>query len=94
MSVIRYHDLDDAIAQANRVEVGLSASVWSPDIEKARAVAARLEAGSVYINHHGVIHPMVPFGGVKKSGWGVQFGTEGLKAVTLPQIISLKKTPK
>lgn len=92
LPIIRYSDLDDAIAQANRVEVGLSASVWSPDIEKARAVAARLEAGSVYINHHGVIHPMVPFGGVKKSGWGVQFGTEGLKAVTQPQIISLKKT--
>jgi acyl-CoA reductase-like NAD-dependent aldehyde dehydrogenase len=36
----------------------------------------------------------VPFGGVKKSGWGVQFGTEGLKAVTLPQIISLKKKPQ
>jgi len=94
LPVIRYHDLEDAIAQANRVEVGLSASVWSPDIEKARAVAARLEAGSVYIHHHGVIHPMVPFGGVKKSGWGVQFGTEGLKAVTQPQIISLKKTPQ
>jgi acyl-CoA reductase-like NAD-dependent aldehyde dehydrogenase len=94
LPIIRYRDLDDAIAQANRVEVGLSASVWSPNIERARAVAARLEAGSVYINHHGVIHPMVPFGGVKKSGWGVQFGTEGLKAVTLPQIISLKKKPQ
>ena len=48
----------------------------------------------MYINHHGVIHPMVPFGGVKKSGWGVQFGAEGLKAVTQPQIISLKKKPQ
>jgi len=94
LPIIRYRDLDDAIAQANRVEVGLSASVWSPNIERARAVAARLEAGSVYINHHGVIHPMVPFGGVKKSGWGVQFGAEGLKAVTQPQIISLKKKPQ
>jgi acyl-CoA reductase-like NAD-dependent aldehyde dehydrogenase len=94
LPIIRYHDLEDAIAQANRVEVGLSASVWSPDIEKARAVASRLEAGSVYINHHGVIHPMVPFGGVKKSGWGVQFGNDGLKAVTQPQIISLKKQPQ
>jgi acyl-CoA reductase-like NAD-dependent aldehyde dehydrogenase len=94
LPVIRYHDLEDAIAQANSVEVGLGASVWSPDIEKARAVAARLEAGSVWINHHGVIHPMVPFGGVKKSGWGVQFGADGLKAVTQPQIISVKKWPQ
>jgi acyl-CoA reductase-like NAD-dependent aldehyde dehydrogenase len=91
LPIIRYHDIEDAIAQANAVEVGLGASVWSPDIDKARAVAARLEAGSVWINHHGVIHPMVPFGGVKKSGWGVQFGADGLKAVTLPQIISVKK---
>ncbi|MDM0011684.1 hypothetical protein QTH87_04440 [Variovorax sp. J22P168] len=39
----------------------------------------------------GAIHPMVPFGGVKRSGWGVEFGTEGLKAVTQAQVISIPK---
>ena len=61
------------------------------DIDKARAVASRIEAGTVWINQHGMIHPMVPFGGTKGSGWGVEFGVDGLKAVTQPQVISIKK---
>ncbi|WP_208507531.1 aldehyde dehydrogenase family protein [Variovorax paradoxus] len=94
LPVIRYRDIDDAIAQANRVDVGLGASVWGTDIEQARAVASRIEAGTVWINQHGAIHPMVPFGGVKGSGWGLEFGIDGLKAVTQPQVISLKKKPQ
>lgn len=91
LPVIRYTDVDDAVARANRLDVGLGASVWSGDEAAARAVAARLEAGTVWINQHGAIHPMVPFGGVKGSGWGVEFGTEGLKAMTRPKTVSLKK---
>ena len=73
---------------ANAVDVGLGASVWSSDTDVARAVAARLEAGTVWINAHGTVHPMIPFGGHKKSGYGLEFGTEGLKAVAVPQIIN------
>jgi acyl-CoA reductase-like NAD-dependent aldehyde dehydrogenase len=91
LPIIKYREVDDAIASANRLDVGLGASVWSPDVEKARAVAVRLQAGTVWINQHGAIHPMVPFGGVKGSGWGVEFGAEGLKAVTQPQVISIPK---
>ena len=91
LPVIKYRDVDDAIASANRLDAGLGASVWSSDIDKARAVASRIEAGTVWINQHGMIHPMVPFGGTKGSGWGVEFGVDGLKAVTQPQIISIKK---
>lgn len=91
LPIIRYQHLDDAVASANRLDVGLGASVWSPDVEKARSVATRLQAGTVWINQHGAIHPMVPFGGVKNSGWGVEFGAEGLKAVTQAQVISIPK---
>lgn len=91
LPIIRYSDVEQAIASANRLDVGLGASVWSPDVEKAKAVAARIEAGTVWINQHGMIHPMVPFGGVKGSGYGVEFGTEGLKGVTRPKVISVKK---
>ncbi len=45
----------------------------------------------MWINQHGMIHPMVPFGGIKGSGYGVEFGVEGLKSVTRPQVISIKK---
>lgn len=91
LPIIRYSDIQSAIASANRLDTGLGASVWSSDIDKATAVAARIQAGTVWINQHGAVHPMVPFGGIKGSGWGVEFGLEGLKSVTQPRVISIKK---
>jgi len=88
LPIIRYSDVDDAIARANAAEVGLGASVWSDDVERARAVALRMQAGTVWINSHGGLHPMVPFGGVKASGYGLEFGVDGLKSVAVPQVVS------
>ena len=88
LPIIRYRDIDEAVAMANGVDVGLGASVWSGDRDKAREVAARLEAGTVWINSHGGVHPMIPFGGVKQSGYGLEFGVEGLKSVAVPQVIN------
>ncbi|MGP3535558.1 aldehyde dehydrogenase family protein [Microbacterium sp. RD1] len=86
--VIRYSDLEDAVARANASAQGLGASVWSADVDEALAVAARLEAGTVWINQHGTLNPQVPFGGVKGSGYGMEFGREGLKAVSAPKVIT------
>lgn len=91
LPIIKYRDLDQAVASANRLSAGLGASVWSSDVERAKEVASRIQAGTVWINQHGMIHPMVPFGGIKGSGYGVEFGVEGLKSVTRPQVISIKK---
>jgi len=88
LPIIRYSNLDDVIALANGVDVGLGGSVWSSDATEARKVAARLETGTVWINSHGTIHPMIPFGGAKQSGYGLEFGVEGLKALGVPQVIS------
>lgn len=87
LPVLRYHDVDDAVASANRLDAGLGASVWSGDRDQARAVGDRLQAGTVWINSHGGLHPMAPFGGVKGSGYGLEFGVEGLKSVAVPQVI-------
>ncbi|MEM9894138.1 MAG: aldehyde dehydrogenase family protein [Actinomycetota bacterium] len=91
--IIAYSDIEDALAKANALDVGLGASVWSSDPERAAAIAARMEAGTVWINSHGMIHPMSPFGGAKGSGFGLEFGVEGLKAVSQPKLISLTKAP-
>ncbi|WP_431873601.1 aldehyde dehydrogenase family protein [Amycolatopsis sacchari] len=88
LPILPYRDLDDVIGQANALETGLGASVWSADVERAKEVSGRIEAGTVWINKHGTVHPMVPFGGVKGSGYGLEFGQEGLKAVAVPQIIT------
>ena len=80
--------MEDAIEQANKLNVGLGASVWSADRERARRVAASVEAGTVWINGHGGVDPRVPFGGIKQSGYGLEFGVEGLKSLGVPQVIS------
>ncbi len=88
LPIIKYTDLDQAIEWANELEVGLGSSVWGTDLDVCRQVAARLEAGTTWINKHGAVDPRVPFGGVKKSGFGLEFGLEGLKHVSVPQVIS------
>ena len=88
LPIIKYTDLDQAVEWANALEVGLGSSVWGTDLDACRSVAARLEAGTTWINKHGAVDPRVPFGGVKKSGFGLEFGLEGLKHVSVPQVIS------
>jgi acyl-CoA reductase-like NAD-dependent aldehyde dehydrogenase len=82
MSVIRYSDLDEAIAQANDTIYGLSAGVWSGDYERAIEVGNRLRAGSVWINTWHAVDPALPFGGFKQSGVGRELGPDALKEYT------------
>lgn len=87
LPIIRFSDVEDAIARANNSPNGLGGSVWSQNIERAREIAGRLECGSAWINHHAVIQPNAPFGGVKQSGFGVEFGEAGLKEFTSIQTL-------
>jgi acyl-CoA reductase-like NAD-dependent aldehyde dehydrogenase len=87
LPIIRFTDVDEAVAAANDSENGLGGSVWSKDVEKAKAIALQMECGSVWINKHGAIQPNAPFGGVKRSGLGVEFGQEGLYENTEIQVI-------
>jgi phenylacetaldehyde dehydrogenase len=88
LPIVKYSTIDEAVEMANALEVGLGASVWSSDTEKAREVAARIQAGTVWINKHGAVDPRIPFGGAKTSGYGLEFGVEGLKHLAQPQVIS------
>lgn len=88
LPIIKYTDLDWAIEQANKLDVGLGSSVWSSDRNRAIQVAKRLQAGTTWINNHGAVDPRVPFGGIKSSGYGVEFGTEGLKGLAYPHVIN------
>jgi acyl-CoA reductase-like NAD-dependent aldehyde dehydrogenase len=88
LPIIRYSTVDEAVAKANGLDVGLGASVWSSDPAAAREVASRIQAGTVWINSHGMVNPLIPFGGSKQSGYGLEFGVEGLKALGIPQVIN------
>lgn len=88
LPIIRYSSVDQAVEWANSLEVGLGASVWSADRDRALEVARRVEAGTVWINGHAVPDPRIPFGGIKQSGYGLEFGMEGLKAVAVPKVFN------
>jgi succinate-semialdehyde dehydrogenase/glutarate-semialdehyde dehydrogenase len=81
LPILRVRDEEEAIALANSTGLGLSGSVWSRDVARARAVARRLEAGSVCVNDVLVNYFCVeaPLGGVKGSGLGVRHGPESLR---------------
>ncbi|GAA0985741.1 aldehyde dehydrogenase family protein [Acrocarpospora macrocephala] len=83
MPVIRYDDLEDAIRRANATPYGLGASAWSADVDRAVAVADRLEAGQVWVNtHFATLGPPQPVVGTKHSGLGVEKGHWGLASFT------------
>ena len=90
--LLRYSDLDDAIARANASQLGLGGSVWSSDLDRAAAVAVRLETGTVWINSAQNLTPYAAFAGRKQSGLGVEGGIEGLLEFTTPQTIHSART--
>lgn len=76
--IYRAESVDDAVRLANDVSFGLSGSVWGSDLQTAQAVADRLEVGMAYVNEHGTTLPGLPFGGVKRSGFGRELGRWGM----------------
>lgn len=91
LPLLRYTDLDDAVARANACEYGLGGSVWSSDHANAAKVAARLETGTVWINSAQGLTPFAAFAGHKQSGMGVENGLDGLLEFTAPQTIHLPR---
>lgn len=92
LPVIRYSDINDAIRRANNSPNGLGGSIWSSDISKAAELASRLECGTAWVNEHGALQPNAPFGGIKQSGIGVEFGLYGLEEYTSIQTLKIMKS--
>jgi acyl-CoA reductase-like NAD-dependent aldehyde dehydrogenase len=78
--VIGYENENSVIEMSNSGDLGLGASVWSADEERAVAFARRFEAGFCFVNTHNRtgMSLRAPFGGVKRSGWGREYASEGL----------------
>ena len=91
LPVMRFSNIDDAIARANDTDYGLGGSVWSSDRERAFQVATRINSGMVWVNKHLDVGPDIPFIGAKQSGMGAELGQEGLEAFTQVTIINVAK---
>ena len=91
MPLMKFSTVDEAISRANASEYGLAGAVWTSDTEKGIEVAEQMETGTVWINEFMHLSPFAPFGGHKQSGFGAEYGKEGLKEFTYSQVITVKK---
>jgi len=78
-AIIPVKDASEAIEVANDSIFGLGGSIWSKDIKKAESIARQIETGSVFINSFTKSDPRLPFGGIKKSGYGRELSHYGIK---------------
>jgi acyl-CoA reductase-like NAD-dependent aldehyde dehydrogenase len=79
VSILPFDDEDEAVAMANDTTYGLAATAWTENVRRAHRIVKRLQAGSVQVNCQLVFDHDVPFGGYKQSGWGHEFGKEGIE---------------
>ena len=80
VTVLPFDDDDEAVALANDSDYGLAATAWTRDLSRAHRLAKRLESGTVSLNCQLVFDHSVPFGGYKQSGWGHEWGREGVES--------------
>jgi succinate-semialdehyde dehydrogenase/glutarate-semialdehyde dehydrogenase len=80
-------DEEEAVAIANDSSFGLGGSVYSKNIERAKRVATRIETGMVFINYPDVSWPDLPFGGIKRSGYGKELSNLGLEEFVNKKLI-------
>lgn len=84
-----FNSEEEALAKANDTGYGLSASIWTRDSARGHRFAHGVKAGAVWVNAFGVFDPNLPFGGYRESGWGREFGIEGIEAFRETKAISV-----
>ncbi|MFD1626347.1 aldehyde dehydrogenase family protein [Azospirillum griseum] len=94
LSVLTFDDADAAIRLANDTPFGLSAAVWSRDIDTCLAAGQRLRAGTVWFNTFMDGCPELPFGGVKQSGLGRELGRAAVEEFTETKTLHMRRGPR
>ena len=89
LSVLKFKDVEEIIERGNNTFYGLAAAVWTRDVAKAHHMAAKLKAGTVWINCYDVFDAAAPFGGFKMSGMGRELGEKGLDAYTETKTVTV-----
>jgi succinate-semialdehyde dehydrogenase/glutarate-semialdehyde dehydrogenase len=86
-AVVRVRDAEEAIRVANDSAYGLGASLWTRDLASGEKLARRIESGSVFVNGMVASDPRLPFGGIKRSGYGRELSSFGAREFTNIQTI-------
>ncbi len=90
-ALIQARDAEHAIELANCSEYGLSGNLWTADLDRAQAIARRLETGGVFVNGFTASNPRIPVGGVKNSGYGRELSHFGIREFTNAQAVWVKR---
>ncbi len=80
LSVIPFHDEEEALDLANGTRYGLAAGIWTRDVKRAMRLTRRIKAGTIWLNTYQILSPTAPFGGYKHSGIGRELGPDALEA--------------
>jgi acyl-CoA reductase-like NAD-dependent aldehyde dehydrogenase len=92
LSVFRWEDEADVIAKANDTIYGLAAGIWTKDVARAHRVAARINAGTVWVNKYRASNPLVPFGGFGASGLGKENGYTAVEEYLRTKVVWVDTT--
>jgi phenylacetaldehyde dehydrogenase len=90
----RFDDINEVVRLANDTRYGLGSGVFTRSVNKAHLIARKIEAGNVWVNCYGTVHPSLPFGGFKESGWGREMGTEVIQAFTEVKSVFVQLDPE
>jgi len=90
LPVARVTSEEEAVRLMNDSTMGLTASVWTRDADRAARLADQLEVGTVYMNRCDALDPALPWGGVKDSGRGVSLSTLGFEELTRPKALNFR----
>ena len=91
LAAMSFRDEDEAVAQANATQFGLVAGIWTKDGARQFRMARRVKSGQVFVNNYGAGGGVeLPFGGVKRSGFGREKGVEGMKELTVLKTVAIR----
>lgn len=83
-------NIDELAREANNTEYGLAASIWTKDLPLAHKLAAKVRAGTIWLNAHNMIDPSMGWGGFKQSGWGREMGRSAMDIYTEQKTVAMK----